>query len=73
MCAGKDPRTWRRYGGIWAAAVPLLVVRKSHRLHRLPADFDGVFRQVVHLRLEWTLREGKPVFPETAALWNQLL
>jgi HD superfamily phosphohydrolase YqeK len=39
----------------------------------LPSDFDGVFRQVLHLRLEWTLREGKPVFPETAALWNQLL
>lgn len=39
----------------------------------VPADFDGVFRQVAQLRLEWTLREGKPVFPETAALWNQLL
>src|SRR5688572_2473980 len=39
----------------------------------LPSDFDGVFRQVLHLRLEWTLREGKPVFPETAALWNQVL
>ena len=39
----------------------------------LPRDFDGVFRQVVQLRLEWTLREGKPVFPETAALWNQVL
>jgi len=36
----------------------------------LPTDFDGVFRQVVRLRLEWTLREGKPVFPETVALWN---
>ena len=39
----------------------------------LPNDFDGVFRQVVQLRLEWTIREGKPVFPETAALWNQVL
>ena len=39
----------------------------------VPGDFDGVFRQVVQLRLEWTLREGKPVFPETAALWNQVL
>jgi hypothetical protein len=25
----------------------------------LPHDFDGVFRQVVRMRLEWTLREGK--------------
>ncbi|MCC6319442.1 MAG: hypothetical protein IT361_17355 [Gemmatimonadaceae bacterium] len=33
-------------------------------------DFDGVFRQVVRLRLEWTLREGKSLFPETVALWN---
>lgn len=36
-------------------------------------DFDGVFRQVLRLRLEWTLREGKPIFAETAALWNSVL
>lgn len=35
-------------------------------------DFDGVFRQVVRARLEWTLREGKPIFPETVALWNRV-
>jgi 2-amino-4-hydroxy-6-hydroxymethyldihydropteridine diphosphokinase len=33
-------------------------------------DFDGVLRQVVRLRLEWSLREGKALFAETAALWN---
>lgn len=38
----------------------------------LPTDFEGVFRQVVRMRLEWTLREGKSVFPETVALWNQV-
>lgn len=38
----------------------------------LPRDFDGVFRQVVEMRLEWTLREGKPLFPETAVLWNSV-
>ena len=38
----------------------------------LPTDFDGVFRQVVRMRLEWTLREGKPLFPETALLWNSV-
>jgi HD superfamily phosphohydrolase YqeK len=38
----------------------------------LPRDFDGVFRQVVRMRLEWTLREGKPLFPESAALWNSV-
>ncbi len=38
----------------------------------LPRDFDGVFRQVVAMRLVWTLREGKPLFPESAALWNSV-
>ena len=33
-------------------------------------DFDGVFRQVVRQRLDWSLREGKALFPETVALWN---
>ena len=34
------------------------------------SDFDGVFRQVVRTRIEWTVREGKMLFPETADLWN---
>jgi HD superfamily phosphohydrolase YqeK len=38
----------------------------------VPRDFQGVFRQVVHMRLEWTLREGKPLFPESVALWNSV-
>ena len=38
----------------------------SHLAH----DFDGVFRQVVRHRLEWSLRDGKPLFSETVALWN---
>lgn len=38
----------------------------DHLVH----DFDGVFRQVVRMRIEWTLREGKALFPETVALWN---
>ena len=35
-------------------------------------DFDGVFRQVVRTRIEWTVREGKMLFPETADLWNSV-
>ena len=35
-------------------------------------DFDGVFRQLVRMRLEWTLREGKALFPESVALWNSV-
>lgn len=38
----------------------------------LAHDFDGVFRQVVRMRLEWTLREGKALFPEAVALWNAI-
>jgi 2-amino-4-hydroxy-6-hydroxymethyldihydropteridine diphosphokinase len=38
----------------------------------LPRDFAGVFRQVVAMRLEWTLREGKPLFQESVALWNSV-
>jgi HD superfamily phosphohydrolase YqeK len=37
---------------------------------RVPDAFDAVFRQVVRLRLEWTIREGKSLSPETVTLWN---
>jgi 2-amino-4-hydroxy-6-hydroxymethyldihydropteridine diphosphokinase len=33
-------------------------------------DFDGVFRQVVSMRLQHALREGHWLFPETVTLWN---
>ena len=33
-------------------------------------DFAGVFRQVVKARVEWVLREGHTLRPETVALWN---
>jgi 2-amino-4-hydroxy-6-hydroxymethyldihydropteridine diphosphokinase len=36
----------------------------------VPLDFDGVFREVVRRRLEWSLREGKHLFPQTVAMWN---
>jgi HD superfamily phosphohydrolase YqeK len=38
----------------------------------LPHDFDGVFRQVVRQRLEWSLREGNRLYPETVSLWNDI-
>lgn len=40
----------------------------DHLVH----DFEGVFRQVVRMRIEWTVREGKALFPETVALWNRV-
>ena len=37
---------------------------------RVPDAFDDVFRQVVRLRLEWAIREGKGLAAETVAMWN---
>lgn len=39
---------------------------------QLPHNFDGVFRQAVRMRLEWTLREGNRVFEGTVELWNSV-
>jgi 2-amino-4-hydroxy-6-hydroxymethyldihydropteridine diphosphokinase len=39
---------------------------------QVPHDFDSVFREVVRQRIEWTLREGNVLLPETVALWNSL-
>jgi 2-amino-4-hydroxy-6-hydroxymethyldihydropteridine diphosphokinase len=47
-------------------------VERAFLARSVPVDFDGVFRQVVQLRMEWALRDGKPVFPETAELWNEV-
>lgn len=43
---------------------------RAYLAAQVPNDFDGTFRQVVRMRLEWSLREGKELFPETVALWN---
>ena len=51
---------------------PFLTVERAALASRVPRDFDAVFRDVVRLRLEWTLREGKPMFPETVELWNRI-
>ena len=39
---------------------------------QVPTSFETVFRQVVRMRLEWTVREGNHIFPETVTLWNSL-
>lgn len=43
---------------------------RAFLVDQVPHDFDGVFRQVVRARLEWSLHEGHELFPETVALWN---
>lgn len=37
---------------------------------RVPREFDGVFRNVVAMRVQWAVSAGKPLAPETVALWN---
>lgn len=49
-----------------------LAADRAFLARQLPHDFDGVFRQVVRMRLEWTLREGKALFPEAVDLWNSV-
>ena len=39
---------------------------------QVPHDFDGVFRQVVRMRLVYALNEGHTLFPETVQLWNTI-
>ena len=43
---------------------------RAYLASQVPHDFDGTFRQVVRARLEWSLREGMYLFPESVALWN---
>lgn len=40
----------------------------AHVVH----DFDGTFRQVLRLRIEWTLAQGGALFPEAVDLWNRI-
>jgi 2-amino-4-hydroxy-6-hydroxymethyldihydropteridine diphosphokinase len=70
--------TWSRTGKALFMADFLEPGRPFSRTDRaflaahVTADFDGVFRQVVRTRIEWTVREGKMLFPETADLWNTI-
>ncbi len=47
-----------------------MVAERGWLADMVPGDFAGVFRQVVKVRLEWSLREGKGLHPETVAMWN---
>jgi HD superfamily phosphohydrolase YqeK len=70
--------TWSRTGKALFMADFLEPGRPFSRTDRaflaahVMTDFDGVFRQVVRTRIEWTVREGKMLFPETADLWNTI-
>ncbi|MEQ1689912.1 MAG: hypothetical protein ABMA00_01405 [Gemmatimonas sp.] len=49
---------------------PFMQTDRAFLAARVPAAFDAVFRQVVRLRMEWAIREGKGLAPETVAMWN---
>jgi HD superfamily phosphohydrolase YqeK len=70
--------TWATLGRALYMADYLEPGRKFSRADRaylatqVSHDFDGTFRQVVRARLEWSLREGMQLYPETVQLWNQV-
>jgi 2-amino-4-hydroxy-6-hydroxymethyldihydropteridine diphosphokinase len=39
---------------------------------RVPAERDAVLREVARWRIEWVVRSGWPLVPETVAFWNSL-
>jgi HD superfamily phosphohydrolase YqeK len=39
---------------------------------RVPTEVDRVLREVATERLEWIVRSGWPLFPETVDFWNAL-
>jgi HD superfamily phosphohydrolase YqeK len=39
---------------------------------RVPLDFDGAFREVVQMRVQWAVGAGKALAPRTVALWNSV-
>ncbi|HEY0997981.1 MAG TPA: 2-amino-4-hydroxy-6-hydroxymethyldihydropteridine diphosphokinase [Gemmatimonadaceae bacterium] len=49
---------------------PFAKADRAFLARQVPADFDGVFRQVVQARIEWALREGRSLYPEMVSLWN---
>ncbi len=69
---------WDRTGRALYMADYLEPGRKFSREDRfflaaqVPHSFDSVFRQVVRFRLDWSVREGNHIYPETVALWNSL-
>ena len=69
---------WARTGKALYMADYLEPGRKFSREDRfflaaqVPHSFDSVFRQVVRFRLDWSVREGNHIFPETVELWNSL-
>ena len=69
---------WDRVGRALFLADYLEPGRTFARLERgfvaamVPHDFAGAFRQVVGMRIETALRDGRALHPRTVELWNAL-
>lgn len=50
---------------------PFLADERHAVASQVPNDFEAAFRQCVRLRMEWSLRQGGELFPETVAMWNK--
>ena len=46
------------------------VADRAYLAAQVPHDFDGTFRQIVRMRLQWSLTEGKELYRSTIDLWN---
>ena len=70
--------TWGRTGRALYMADYLEPGRDFARSERaylaanVPHDFDGTFREVVRHRLQWAIREGLELHPQTVDLWNSV-
>lgn len=68
--------TWARTGRALYMADFLEPGRKFLRSERarlaaqVPKDFDATFREVVRMRIIWSLGKGGELFPETVDLWH---
>lgn len=47
-----------------------LVVERAFIADSVSHDFDAAFRQCVRLKLEWSLRQGGELYPQSVELWN---
>jgi hypothetical protein len=49
---------------------PFAQAERAALARRVPGDFDGVFREVVQMRVQWAVDAGRTPAPQTVALWN---
>jgi len=47
-----------------------LLSERSFIAELVPKNFDLAFRQGVRLRVEWSMKQGGVLWPQTVALWN---